>query len=205
MGFGSFIFDVLFGSGRSQPLRESYRDATASPTHCSRCGRYIINVYVYDGRPYGRECWETIYAEAERRKHGAEERPACRESLHQTPAQTSNWTKSGDPCPKCGKTLGAGVTRCWSPGCNYVVPQPVPQPSSPDLPPIRHMSICDEIRAERNIRPAKPKDADTQRNEYYEQRKAEYERRKTTKISSAKTSPQKERVVVDLISNDPNA
>ena len=27
-----------------------------------------------------------------------------------------------DPCPKCGKSLGKGVTRCWSSGCNYVVP-----------------------------------------------------------------------------------
>ena len=56
---------------------------------------------------------------------------------------------------------------------------------------MRHMSICDEIRAQRNIRPAKPKDADTQRNEYYEQRKAEYEQRKTTRISAAQPPPQK--------------
>ena len=30
---------------------------------------------------------------------------------------------SSDLCPKCGKPLGAGVTRCWSRGCGYVVPE----------------------------------------------------------------------------------
>jgi hypothetical protein len=28
-----------------------------------------------------------------------------------------------DRCPKCGKSLGAGVTRCWSSGCDYIVPR----------------------------------------------------------------------------------
>jgi hypothetical protein len=61
-----------------------------------------------------------------------------------------------DPCPKCGKSLGAGVTRCWASGCNYVVPLPMPEPSSPPLSPMRRMSICEEIRAERNISSASP-------------------------------------------------
>ena len=25
-------------------------------------------------------------------------------------------------CPKCGKLLGEGVTRCWATGCDYIVP-----------------------------------------------------------------------------------
>lgn len=26
-----------------------------------------------------------------------------------------------DPCPQCGKPLGKGATRCWTPGCNYAL------------------------------------------------------------------------------------
>jgi len=29
--------------------------------------------------------------------------------------------KLGKPCPKCGRPLGVGVTRCWSKGCGYVI------------------------------------------------------------------------------------
>lgn len=31
-------------------------------------------------------------------------------------------TKSPGPCPECGKPLGEGVTRCWTDGCDYVLP-----------------------------------------------------------------------------------
>lgn len=35
--------------------------------------------------------------------------------------ESCNESNEGDACPKCGKPLGAGVTRCWSSGCGYVV------------------------------------------------------------------------------------
>lgn len=64
------------------------------------------------------------------------------------------------------------------------------------------MSICDELRAQRKIRSAKPKETDTQRTEYYEQCKAEYKRRKAAKEILASPPQDKKQVVVDLISNE---
>lgn len=36
-------------------------------------------------------------------------------------------------CPLCAKPLGAGVTRCWNNGCNYILPDTKPKQQIPIL------------------------------------------------------------------------
>ena len=66
-------------------------------------------------------------AKAPANKTPAKKIPAKKETkVRATPkVSIEQATKASNACPKCGKLLGAGVTRCWSSGCDYIVSKTV--------------------------------------------------------------------------------
>jgi hypothetical protein len=96
-----FIRDLLFGEREPRVDDFRVRPRRNKPIYCTLCGRYISDVYLYDGAYYGRHCLggllktEWLDREVERRKV----------QIQMDRERRLEQVEVGR-CTKCGESLG---------------------------------------------------------------------------------------------------
>jgi hypothetical protein len=108
-----FIFDLLFGGEREPRINDfgvndfRVRPRRNKPIYCTRCGKYISDVYLYDDAYYGRHCLEILLTQAQE----AELKRELERELEGRPYEVG-------PCTKCGKPFGPTLNDVVTHVCN---------------------------------------------------------------------------------------
>lgn len=101
MGIVDFLLGTILGPGGPDP--ESYRDFTATPTLCYRCGRRITKIYVLAGRTYGSKCFNVAFVEAQSRTFSSHS--STRDSIKKDSVEKVANDERKYACPECMRIM----------------------------------------------------------------------------------------------------